>query len=106
MLNGVLELDTSSGSLDRALEFHKTQFEVYGLEPTGYSDRLILQMFLKNNLLQHALVFKQAVEEAGRPLDIQSYGSLIDFFGRHQQLGSGVLLLKECLSVLLICSQS
>jgi hypothetical protein len=99
MLNGVLELDTSSGSLDRALEFHKTQFEVHGLEPTGYSDRLVLQMFLKNNRLQRALVFKQAVEEAGRPLDIQSYGSLIDFFGRHQQLGSGVLLLKECLSV-------
>jgi hypothetical protein len=35
MLNGVLELDTSVGSLDRALEFHQTQFEAHGLEPTG-----------------------------------------------------------------------
>jgi hypothetical protein len=99
MLNGVLELDTSAGSLDRALEFHQTQFEAHGLEPTGYSDRLVLQMYLKNNRLHRAFAFKQAVEEAGRTLDIQSYGSLIDFCGRHKQLGSGILLLKECTSI-------
>jgi hypothetical protein len=99
MLNGVLELDTSSGSLDRALEFHQTQFTSQGLTPNGYSDRLVLQMFVKNNRLQRALAFKLSVEEAGRTLDLQSYGSLIDFCGRHNQLGSGLLLLKECLSV-------
>jgi hypothetical protein len=99
MLNGVLELDTSAGSLDRALEFHQTQFEAHGLEPTGYSDRLVLQMFLKNNRVHRALTFKQTVEEAGRTLDIQAYGSLIEFCGRHQQLGSGILLLKECTSI-------
>jgi hypothetical protein len=99
MLNGLLELDTSAGSLDRALEFHQTQFEAHGMEPTGYSDRLVLQMFLKNNRVHRALTFKQAVEDSGRTLDIQSYGSLIEFCGRHQQLGSGILLMKECMSI-------
>lgn len=98
MLNGVLELDASAGSLDRALEFHQTQFQSHGLAPTGYSDRLVLQMFVKNNRLQRALVFKQAVEGAGRTLDLQSYGSLIDYCGRHNQLGSGLLLVKECVA--------
>jgi hypothetical protein len=56
-------------------------------------------MYLKNNRVNRALIFRQFVEDAGRQLDIQAYGSLIDFCGRHQQLGSGILLLKECMSI-------
>jgi hypothetical protein len=37
-------------------------------------------MYLNNRLHRASFAFKQAVEEAGRTLDIQSYGSLIDFF--------------------------
>jgi hypothetical protein len=98
LLNSVLELQTSAGSLDRALEFHQTEFKKHNLEPTGYSDRLVLQMFLKNNRLPRALDFKRTVENSGRTLDLQAYGSLIDYCSRHHQLGSAMLLLKECLS--------
>jgi hypothetical protein len=99
ILNGALELQTSAGCLEGAVEFYSNQFESSNLIPTGYSDRLVLQMFLKNNRLQRALAFKQTVEENGRKLDVKSYGSLIDYFGHRNQLGSAMLLLKECVSV-------
>lgn len=99
MLNGMLELHASSGSLDRAIDFHQTEFESYQLEPTAYSDRLVLQMLLKNNRLSRALAFKQKVEASGRSLDIKAYGSLVEYCSRRQQLGSAMLLLRECLSV-------
>ena len=98
ILNSVLELHTSSGSLDRAIEFHQTEFAAQNLEPTEYSDRLVVQMLLRNNRFNRALAFKQTVENSGRSLDIKSYGSLVEFCARRKQLGSAILLLKECLS--------
>jgi hypothetical protein len=68
------------------------------LEPTAYSARLVVQMFVKNKRLQRALTFKNSIEMRGRTLDILSYGALIDYCSRHEQLGSALLLLKECLS--------
>lgn len=98
ILNSVLELHTASGSLDRAIEFHQTEFAAQNLEPTEYSDRLVVQMLLRNNRFNRALAFKQTVENSGRSLDIKSYGSLVEFCARRKQLGSAILLLKECLS--------
>ena len=99
MLNGFLELESASGSLDRAIEFYETEFGNSRLEPNDYSDRLMIQMFLKNNRLPRALSFKQKLEAKGRTVDIPSYGSLVDYCSRRGQMGSALLLLKECLSV-------
>lgn len=97
MLNGVLQLETSLGRLDRALEFHQTEFSKNRIQPTAYSDRLVLQMFLRNNRFSRALGFKELVEKDGRTIDLQSYGSLIDYCARRGQVGSAMLLLHECL---------
>lgn len=98
MLNGVLQLETSLGRLDRALEFHQAEFAKHRIAPTAYSDRLVLQMFLQNKRLPRALTFKNTVEESGRTVDLQSYGSLIDYCARRRQTGSAMLLLQECLT--------
>lgn len=67
--------------------------------PTEYSDRLLLQMLIKNRRLPRALRLKQEIESSGRTIDTLSYGSLIDHCARQGQLGSALLLLKECVSV-------
>jgi hypothetical protein len=56
-------------------------------------------MFVENNRLPRALGFKQKLEESGRALDISSYGTLVEYYGRHGQLGSALLLLKECIAL-------
>ena len=99
ILNSVLELHTSSGSLERAIDFHQTEFAAQNLEPTEFSDRLVVQMLLRNSRFNRALAFKQTVENSGRSMDIKSYGSLVEFCARRKQLGSAMLLLKECLSI-------
>lgn len=96
MLNGVLQLETSLGRLSSALEFHQTAYKKNGLKPSEYSDRLVLQMFLDNKRFGQAMKFKQTVEQDGRLLDLQSYGSLIDFCAKRGQVGSAMLLLHEC----------
>ena len=55
-------------------------------------------MLVANKRLTRALEFKERIEEEGRYLDIASYGSLIQFYSRHQQLGSALLILKECMT--------
>jgi hypothetical protein len=99
ILNGALQVKTSAGSLDGALAYHEDAFAKHGLVPAVYSDRLVLQMLVRNNRLPRALAFKQKVEENGRNLDVISYGSLIEYFGNHGQLGSAMLVLKECLAI-------
>ena len=56
-------------------------------------------MLVANKRLTRALEFKEKVEEEGRNLDIASYGSLVQFYSRHKQLGSALLILKECITV-------
>lgn len=56
-------------------------------------------MLVNNKRLNRALAFKQSLEEQGRKLDILSYGSLIDYCGRHKHLGSALMLVKECIDV-------
>lgn len=99
VLNSVLELETLSGSLDRALNFYETAFKEHNLVPNEYSTRLVLQMFLKNNRLSRALALKERLKERGKLPDIPSYGSLIEFCAKRGQIGSSMLLLKECIRV-------
>ena len=99
ILNGVLQIETSHGSLDRALDFHQSEFSRHEIQQTNYSDRLVLQMFTSNNRLGRALSFKQNVEASGRALDLKAYGSLIEYCSRRKQIGSALLLLKECIRV-------
>jgi hypothetical protein len=97
MLNSYMEIESAAGNLVRALEFYETGYVEAGIAPTGYTDRLVIQMLLKNVRFNRALQVKSRIEESGRTLDLLAYGSLIDYCGRHGQLGSAVLLLKECL---------
>jgi pentatricopeptide repeat protein len=99
MLNGVLELEALSGGLDRAMEFYDTEFERQNIAHNEYSHRLILQMLVENGRFTRALAFKESMVESGQPPDILSYGSLVEYCGRRQQLGSAMFLLKECISV-------
>ncbi len=55
-------------------------------------------MLVANKRLTRALEFKEKVEGEGRNLDIASYGSLVQYYSRHQQLGSALLMLKECIA--------
>ena len=99
MMNGMLQVECSSGSLDRALSCHETRFKQNGLEPTQYSDRLVLQMLIENQRHSRALQFKEKVEASGRTLDVLSYGSLIEYYARNRQIGSALIMLKECVSI-------
>lgn len=53
-------------------------------------------MLVDNNRLSRALDFKRKIESEKRTLDLPSYGTIIDYFARHHQLGSAMMALKEC----------
>lgn len=53
-------------------------------------------MLVNNNRMTRALAQKQKIEEDGRTIDIPSYGSIIEYYSKHGQLGSALLFLKEC----------
>mmetsp|Transcript_25618 Transcript_25618/g.38685 ORF Transcript_25618/g.38685 Transcript_25618/m.38685 type:complete len:1202 (+) Transcript_25618:171-3776(+) len=99
LLNGVLQVETSTGSIDRALACHEYRFQEYNLTPSEYSDRLVLEMLIKNHRLPRALQFKEKVEENGRNLDLISFGLLIGHYAKHRKIGSALMLLKECISI-------
>jgi len=67
-------------------------------KPTSYSDRLILQMLVDNNRMARAFNFKRRIESERRRLDLPSYGSLVEYCSRHRQLGSAMILLRECIA--------
>lgn len=98
LLNGMLQVQCSAGSLNKALAVYD-QFEEHKVKPTVYSNRLVVQMFLKQRRLERCLEFKQRVEAGGQKLDVLSYGSLIAHCSKHKQLGSALALLKECITV-------
>jgi len=98
LLNGMLQVETTAGSLDRAIAYHEDEFARKKIRPTPYSDRLVLQMLVKNKRISRALTFKDKVERQGRHLDLASYGSLVEHYGNHGQLGSALLMLKECIA--------
>ena len=50
--------------------------------------------------MPRALDFKEKnVEAKGKTLDLLSYGSLIEHYGNHGQVGSAMMALKECIKV-------
>lgn len=99
MLNGVLEVECASGSLERALQFHRASFLQYDTQPNDYSNRLILQMLVRSRRFHRAMSFKSQIEEGGGHLDLHSYGSLVEYCSKHDQVGSAHLLLKECIQI-------
>lgn len=56
-------------------------------------------MLVSNNRLQRALVFKEKRERQKQSIDIPSYGSLVEYYARHHQLGSSLMLIRECIDV-------
>jgi len=56
-------------------------------------------MLLRNKRAARALQFKEKVEEEGRQLDLHSYGSFVQHFANHDELGSAMMFIKECISV-------
>ena len=56
-------------------------------------------MLVENKRLPRVHAFKQKIENEGRNLDLPSYGSLVEYYARHDQLGSAMMLLKECLAL-------
>jgi hypothetical protein len=97
LLNTMLQVKTTFGHFQQALDFHAHQFERHGLTPSAYSDRLVFQMLVSNNQVPRALKFKQSIEDQGRKLDLASFGTLIQYLSRRSQLGSSLLILRECL---------
>eukprot|EP00957_Ditylum_brightwellii_P122875 9369252-Ditylum_brightwellii.AAC.1 len=85
VLNGMLKVEASAGRLGKALSLYDN-FSNYG------------SMLLKNSRVSHALAFKEKVETEGRPIDILSYGSFVEHYGKHGQLGSALMILKECIA--------
>ena len=78
---------------------YRKSHSLHSQKPTAYSDRLVLQMFVDNNRIQRALSFKGTIESDKRTLDLPSYGTIIDYYAKHHQLGSAMVLLKECLAI-------
>ena len=97
LLNGMLRVYTNSGRIEPALRFYDTEYEKHGLTPTTHSDRLLLQMLVQKRRIARAFKLKQDIERDGRSLDILSYGTLIEYYGKHKQLGSALMLIKECI---------
>mmetsp|Transcript_29111 Transcript_29111/g.79910 ORF Transcript_29111/g.79910 Transcript_29111/m.79910 type:complete len:551 (-) Transcript_29111:1477-3129(-) len=97
-LNAVLELKASLGNLDDATRFY-SEFKARNIEPSDYTDRLMIQMFLKQKRFGRAIKFKQRLQSQSRMIDLLTYGSLIEYCAKRDQLGSSLLLLKECIKV-------
>jgi hypothetical protein len=101
LLNNMLQVITNSNLIGRALSYHETQYKLRDLEPDSYSDRLIVEMLIRNKRISRALEFKDKVVEQkyGRFLDLFAYGSFVDYYGKQYQLGSALLMLKECIDI-------
>jgi hypothetical protein len=58
----------------------------------------MIDMLVKKKRIARAFKLKQDIENDGRSLDLLSYGTLVEHFGNTHQLGSALLLVKECIS--------
>ena len=58
----------------------------------------MIDMLVKKKRIARAFKLKQDIENDGRSLDLLSYGTLVEHFGNTNQLGSALLLVKECIS--------
>lgn len=53
-------------------------------------------MLIKKKRIGRALKLKSKIEEERRTLDLLSYGNLVEHFATQHQLGSALMLIKEC----------
>lgn len=56
-------------------------------------------MLIEKKRIDRALKLKNKIEDEGRTLDLLSYGNLVEHFAGQQQLGSALLLIKECKNI-------
>ncbi|EJK66859.1 hypothetical protein THAOC_12173, partial [Thalassiosira oceanica] len=97
MLNGMLRVHTNSGRIEPAIRYYNTAFAKHGKSPTTHSDRLLFEMLVKKKRLERAFKLKQDIESRGRTLDLLSYGTLTEHYGNHDQLGSALMVIRECI---------
>jgi hypothetical protein len=94
ILNTALQVQANAGNIDKVLEIYQQEFK--DVEPTEYTDRLVIQTLLENKRISRALAFKDTLEQKGRSLDLRAFGSLVEYYGRHGHVGSALMLLQEC----------
>eukprot|EP00804_Cyclotella_cryptica_P015931 CCRYP_019198-RA/>CCRYP_019198-RA protein AED:0.01 eAED:0.01 QI:2298/1/1/1/1/1/3/363/685 len=99
LLNAMLQVQTNASRIDPAIRFHEREFKNHNVSPTTHSDRLIMDMLIKKKRIDRAFKLKNKIEDEGRTLDLLSYGSLCRALRKQQQLGSALLLIKECISI-------
>ena len=99
LLNGMLQVQTNSGRIEPALRFYETEYTKNGVAPTTHSDRLVLEMLVKKKRLPRAFKLKQDIENEGRNLDLLSYGTLVEHYGKRGELGSALMLIQECVDI-------
>lgn len=58
-----------------------------------------MDMLIKKKRIDRAFKLKEKIEKEGRALDLLSYGNLVDHFARQHQLGSALMLIRECKSI-------
>jgi len=99
LMNSMLQVLAKSNDVNGALEYYDSNFldTKYRI---SMSDRTIFQMLIEKSQISRALDFKEnKIEKFGKHIDLISYGSLIDYYGRHAQVGSAIMAVKECISV-------
>ena len=55
-----------------------------------------MDMLIKKKRIGRAFKLKNNIENEGRRLDLLSYGNLVEHFAEQHQLGSALMLIKEC----------
>lgn len=124
LMNSMLQVYAKAGKINDAIAFYNEEYKVMEQvshivqigttsnnkyfshnnavlqSPNSVSDRAIIQMLIEKKDISRALDFKEnSVEANGRTLDLLSYGSLIEHYGNKGQVGSAILVLKECIKV-------
>lgn len=99
LLNGMLQVQTNAGRIEPALRFYETEYAKNGVTPSTHSDRLVLEMLVKKKRLPRAFKLKQDIENQGRNLDLLSYGTLVEHYGKRGELGSALMLIQECVDI-------
>ena len=99
LLNGMLQVQINAGRVEPALRFYETEYAKNGVIPSTHSDRLVLEMLVKKKRLPRAFKLKQDIERDGRNLDLLSYGTLVEHFGKKGELGSALMLIQECIDI-------
>jgi len=99
LLNAMLQVQTNAGRIEPALRFYETEYAKNRVARTTHSDRLVIEMLVKKRRLSRAFKLKQDIENEGRNLDLLSYGTLVEHYGKQGELGSALMLIQECVDI-------